>query len=218
METNSIYENCEQFTAFPDENDVFYSDYEKEVMLPLGIMHVDIDGLKHDVLLAVPTISDDEGFIGCENIGERCGTLWLTYSKVEGKWALDCLPDETRELDQAPPEVRLKYQERKELFKKLHYIPSPHSGDRFSLFRLGDELTTHSNLYVFVGGYISHTLQDIPGEENRDEKLVTFESDDGGEYILLGRASGGVYSCLLGKFVFFFNSVISRVLVVVEYD
>jgi hypothetical protein len=216
MDTLAIYENCDQYTAFPESDEVFYSDYEKQVMLPLGIMHIEIEGVRHDALLAVPTISHKEGIIGYENIGERCGELWLTYSKVDGKWALDCLPDELCELELAPPKVRERYEERKALFKKYHCLPfEGNLNDKRPLVWCGDEVSNLSNLFVHVQKHIPNTLRDAPG--GMGEKLVTFESVDGGEYIRLGRLSGWLYSGLAGYFVFFLNPVLERVLVVVEY-
>jgi hypothetical protein len=217
MDTSSIYENCDQYTAFPDADQVFYSDYEKEVMLPLGMMHVDFDGVQYDVLLAVPTISHEEGIIGYENIGERCGEFWITYSNVDGKWALDSLPDELCELEFAPPKVRERYEERKALFEIHRCLPF--EGDinhKLPLLRLGHEITNLSNLFTRLDRYIPSSLRDIP--YGYGEKLVTFESSEGGEYIYLGRLTGWIYCGLFGDFMFFFNTVLGRVLVVVDYD
>ena len=216
MDSYEIYENCDQYTAFPEVDDVFASDFEKECMLPLGIMHVDIDDAVHNVLLAVPTISDEGGFIGRDNIGEYCGELWLTYSKRNGRWSLDCEPLDFRSLDQAPDEVRVIYEESKSLFKEHGFIPSPYL-DKLPLLKIGGEITSYGNVYAYTRKFIPNVLRDRVGEPPA-RKLVTFIGGDGGEYVHLGRANGGVYSACAGDFEFFFNPSKDRVLTIIEYD
>ena len=79
MDGYKIFENCDQYTAFPEADDVFASDFEKDNLLPFGMLQVDVGGIVHDVLIAAP-IADDEGMIGRQNVGEHCGGTWLTYS------------------------------------------------------------------------------------------------------------------------------------------
>jgi len=214
-----ICDSGDEYTLFPDADDVFYSDFEKENMLPFGILKVDINGVVHNVLIASP-IGDEQGLIGEKEIGERCGGEWLTYSKKNGKWAIDCSPDELLPFDYKKEEILDSYNQRRKMFYQDGTFPSkPTAEQRTVIFKRGDdESTNFHNWYISVQSYISNRLEDIPGHEEARWKRVTLVGDDGNDYIVLGSVEGYVYSApFTAQILFFYNPAAERVLVIFNY-
>lgn len=215
-----ICDSGDEYTLFPDADDVFYSDFEKENMLPFGILKVDINGVVHNVLIASP-IGDEEGLIGKKEVGERCGGEWLTYSKKNGKWAIDCSPDELLPFDYKKEEILDSYNQRRKMFYQDGTFPSkPTAEQRTVIFKRGDDESWNGSWFRGdVQSYISNRLEDIPGHEEERWKRVTLIGDDGNDYILLGTVDGGVYcDSFTALIYFFYNPVAERVLVIFSYS
>ena len=222
MDRYEIYENCDDYIAFPEPDAVFATDFEKRCLLALGILKIELSGSIHDVLIAAP-IGDDEGRIGKSDTGEFCAGLWLTYSKDDSKWALDCKPDDLLSFDIARAESIRSYEEQKHLFLQDGCILS-HGRNRskFSIFSVGGkESTNYWNWYSRVKRHISHRLVDIPvaASEKDDMKYVVLVGGDGNDYMYLGTVEASVYSRpLLPTIRVFYNPVAKRVLVIHDYS
>lgn len=221
MDSIKLFSNTDQYTLYPEVDQVFLTEFEIESMLPFGIFSIDIGGVKHDILIAVP-IADDEGKIGRANLGERCGGTWLSYSNRGGKkWALDCMPDDllSFHINRAP--AIASFQERKKLFENYGYLPNyAESKAPAQVFELGGERpTTYENWYGRVRNYISNRLVDIPGEENEEQKFFTLIGEDGNDYVMLGTVRPGVYTKVLSYTIvhFFYNPMSKRVLVIQDF-
>ena len=216
-----IYENCRQYSAFPEADDVFATNFEKDRLLPLGILKVDIDGVYHEVLISAP-IADEEGMIGIENKGESCGDEWLTYSqRNNGKWAIDCCPDDLLSFECHRVERNACYEIQKHVFSQYGYIPVYESQtEPCVIFSMSDdESTNYYNWYGCVSSDISHRLEDVPGREGEDEKRVTLVGANGYDYVLLGKVNIGMYLGRLSPLgYYFYNSAAKKVLVVYSYS
>lgn len=221
MDTMEIYEDCEQFSAFPEAGDVFASDFEKENLLPFGILKVDVDGTSHDVLIAAP-IGDDEGRVGKSDLGECCGGLWLTYSKKNGKWSIDCSPEDLLSFDLVRPEALASFEKRKDFFLRNGFLPSRRSEDiPLAMFRVGDaESNSGWNWYKRVKNHIPNRLDDMPGYEQYRQKHVTLIGQDGNEYLWLGSVNARAYSdpLLATDVRVLYSPAPERVLIIFDYS
>ena len=220
MKSKVFYKNCDQYTAFPEENDVFASEFEKNSLLPFGILKVDVSGVNHDVLIAAP-IADDEGRIAKRNLADTCGGTWLSYSKRGNKWALDCSPDDllSFHINRLPAKVSL--QSKKEFFNSHHFIPNrdPRAENGLPIFEIGGEApTTRSNWYVRLRNYIPSRLEDIPGKESSEQKFFTLVDADGHDYVRLGVTYAGVYTnVLMPQLHYYYSPLSHKVLVIHEF-
>ncbi|ARU54562.1 hypothetical protein OLMES_0458 [Oleiphilus messinensis] len=146
MEYKSIYKNNDIFTAFPDPEEVFATDLEKSLLLPLGVYHLTDNGV-HDILLAAP-LGDEEGMIGKRNLKDRCGETWLSYSKKNGKWALECSLENFRSFDHYSENARKSLDEQKIQFQQNGFLSHPWGQvEKLSLFNTGGYVTW-SNRFV----------------------------------------------------------------------
>jgi hypothetical protein len=218
MESTPIYENNDKFRAFPGADAVFASDVEKELLLPLALYQLSEDG-GHEVLLAVP-IGDEQGMIGKKNLGEHCGETWLTYSRKNGKWALDCDPKDLLPFEPVADEVKSSFQARKAQFLEKSFLPwwKSNGDNKCELFQVGGIVTSYYNWYVDLRKHVQHRLEDIPGEEHKEEKVVTLIGNEGHDYLYLGLLNVGAYSGpLLADAHFFYNTFSEKVLVIYDY-
>ena len=202
MDRVRIYENCDKYRAYPEPDEVLLSDFEKENLLPFGILKVNVDNVVHEVLIAAP-IADEEGLIGKEEIGEFCGGEWLTYSKRDGK----------------RQEIRRSYNERKAEYLQNKCFLNWEDKTKAPIFGFGGcECTISWAWYSRIKGHISCRLEDIPGQEDQKEKKVTLVGDDGCDYLWLGTVNASVYSSRLPQDVrIFYNPMSKRVLVIYDY-
>lgn len=216
MRGKPIYENCDQYTAFPSADDVFSSDFEKENLLPLGILNLDIEGVKHEILIAGP-IGDEEGLVGKKNIGEHCGYEWVSYSKKNGKWALDCQSDELRSFDAGRSSALNFYQKSKHIFDNRKYLPVKNSEDeKYPLIVLGGELTSNGNWYFGIKDHVSHVFKGALDERGLRGNLVTLTNVDGHEYTYVGNVKASLTAVPV-EWMFFYDPNARRVLVICEF-
>ncbi len=214
MEYETIYENNEKFTAFPNPDEVFTSELEKETLIAIGIYHLDEDG-KHDVLLAAP-LGDEEGMIGKKNLGEFCGESWLTYSIKNGKWTLDCTSDDLLSFEFNSANAKKSLREQRELFKLNGYLPHPWGQvEKMPLFNPKPYASNNYNWYIDIRDQIQHKLEPIEGQA----KKVVLLDGNGHEYIYLGFVDASTYARpLLARLEFFYNKDSKRVLVIHEFS
>ncbi|MBU6953576.1 hypothetical protein [Hahella sp. HN01] len=217
MGERGIYENSDFFTAFPDADAVFASEIEKDLLLPVGIYHLEESDGEYDILLAIP-IGDDEGLIGVDNFGETCGETWLTYTQRDGRWSLDCSPSDLLPFDLVLSEAKIKFNQRRDEFLESGHICHKNGAPGHKmLFNKGDETTNYCNWYNKLKKHVRNKLSEIPGNKNGNEKLVSLYSGDGNEYTYLGFVEAGVYAGLLAQVHFFFCTRLKRVLVVHDF-
>ncbi|WP_431689102.1 hypothetical protein [Hahella sp. NBU794] len=217
MNEITIYSDCEFFTAFPDPEKVFSSELEKRLLLPLGIYKLG-GNIESDVLLAIP-LGNEEGLLGINNIGGNCGELWLTYTNRNGKWSVDCTESDLHSFEHFSEVAREMFQETKESFKRDGYITS--LGDissKLPLFHAGGNITSFSNCFCEIQDSFSHSLFDIPGNEDSLNKYVRFFDKSGNEYIYIGFSEGINYSHrYMPNFHFFYKKETKTALVISEF-
>ncbi|GLS24930.1 hypothetical protein [Marinibactrum halimedae] len=225
MKSEPIYENNELYTAFPDPDEVFYSEVEKERFLPLGTFHLQTDEGQHDVLIAAP-IGDDEAMIGKENYGEFCGETWLTYLKVDEKWRLDCSPDQLLDFEIAFDEAYQIYSDFKRVFKLNGFLPvsmrgvKEYSKDvrKISLFYHQEYACYGYNWLGGVAKCFDYKLKDIDGvskSTHAEDREVLIYDDKNNKYEYLGYV---VTRALYQKMFYFYCPNTERVLVINEFD
>lgn len=159
--TISLFSDTEDFSAFPESDELFYSNFEKEVLLPIAsIKH------KGDVVLIAAPVEPDEGLIGEESesyYNETCRANWISYTLVNGKWKLDCSENFFRKGSSSYirkkwyPEVLSYYNMAKNFYRKngfLNYELSdglePNIKNRASLFNTGCIALELSNWHSFT--------------------------------------------------------------------
>ncbi|GLS24929.1 hypothetical protein [Marinibactrum halimedae] len=225
MKSEPIYENNELYTAFPEPDEVFYSEVEKERFLPLGTFHLQTDEGQHDVLIAAP-IGDDEGMIGKNNYGEFCGETWLTYSKVNGKWKLDCSPDQLLDFSICFDEVDCIFKKLKRIFQLNGFLSHPlkeevksPESEKISLFSLMSYMSHGYNCSYDVVKYFKYVLEGVDEQKLeppfKEDKEIKYMDSNYNEYVFLGCAGA---NALIHEMFFFYNVVTKRVLVVNEFD
>ncbi|GLS24931.1 hypothetical protein [Marinibactrum halimedae] len=220
MKNEPIYENNELYTAFPDPDEVFYSEVEKERFLPLGTFHLQTDEGQHDVLIATP-LGDEEGLIGKDNYGEFCGETWLTYSKVNGKWKMDCSVDDLLNFDAYYEKANNGLKEAKKIFNENKCLPSRSSrGDgKIPLFSIQSYPSYLYNWFSDVEEYFNFALREVDKEELDssfdEDKAVTLFDSEGNQYVYIGSTNK---SFLMARLFFFYNVKAERVLVIFEYS
>ncbi|GLS24928.1 hypothetical protein [Marinibactrum halimedae] len=221
-----IYENNEFFTAFPEADEVFYSEVEKERFLPLGTFHLQTDEGQHDVLIAAP-IGDEVAMIGKENYGEYCGETWLTYSKVNGRWKLDCSADQLLDFGVCFEEASQIFFNLRRIFELNGFLAEPLSevrvfpkgAKKIPLFQLQSYARCGYNWCGDIKENFSCVLSDVvdglpKSPYGRDRKLSIFDGE-GNAYTYLGYT---FTKALAPDLFYFYNLATERVLVVHEFD
>lgn len=223
--TTSFYSDNEDFLAFPESDDVFYSNFEKEVLLPIAL-------IKHkgdEVLIAAP-IEPEEGLIGEEikrHYNDTCRENWISYTLVDKKFKLDCCEDffrkgSTRYLSKNwYPDVLSYYAMAKDFYKNNGYLNYKLSKDlnadinhRQPLFNTGCIAKERSNWHVFTDVKYK-TRYDI--QEKEEEVVVLDEMDR--EYDYLGYFDSFIYM-LPQTYILhvFYHSKKKQVLLTFEYS
>ncbi|MCG8610403.1 MAG: hypothetical protein MI864_07690 [Pseudomonadales bacterium] len=222
MNYEPIYESNERFTAFPDPDEVFSTDFEKAMLLPLGIYRPSI-GNNNEILLAAP-YGDEQGYISNRNRGQHCGETWLTYSKHDGKWRLDCSPDELASFDIYKEDAIDAYSSRKEGFKNDGFIRNPRFvegsevigadgqpiREKITLFNLTTEYASSGeNWFGGIEQYLPFkVLQDV---DSHGFDLVMLLDESGFEYKYLGHVCAAKYAPkILFVDIHFFYSPFNR--------
>ncbi|WP_431688786.1 hypothetical protein [Hahella sp. NBU794] len=210
VEPLEVYKNGDKYTAFPEPDDVFGRELEKSHFLPLGLIHLAKPGEK-DVLVAVP-FCDEAGCIGNVNRGPTIGDYWLTYSLKDGKWSVDCSPDELIYCDYYPKESREKYSKNKEYFSQFGVLSKDSDKE---LFTFDCFASSYSNWYARIGDHLKH---DLSPPVDEDERHVTIYDDSGDKFQYLGHAEVCLYARpMAAQLHVFYLDKLKKVLIITEY-
>ncbi|ABC27513.1 hypothetical protein HCH_00610 [Hahella chejuensis KCTC 2396] len=221
MIAESIYTNSDNFTAFPEPGDVFASDFEKSVMLPLAMYRP--ERFNEEILLATP-FGDSEGLVGKEDLNEFIGEEWYSYSKVEDKWKLDCTPEDLSPFEYnfrgTKAETLKSYLETKKKLIEFGSLPKPSKctspGGNYPLFIPKEEISSGSNWFASLSKRVPFRLLDQTSEYS--SKLAIFYDGSGNAYQYLGYLYSDVYTrCLNPQLHFLYCAPTRRVLVGLEF-
>ncbi|ARU54573.1 MAG: hypothetical protein MI864_07305 [Pseudomonadales bacterium] len=226
MDYEPIYENNERFTAFPDVDEAFASDFEKENLLPLGVYKL-TDNCEHDVLIAIP-ISCEEGFIGERDFDASYGEIWLSYSLQAGKWKLDCRAEMLRNVEYRKNAVLTAFCERKKLYCSQGFTVNPHFKEgaeelfgppKLSLFEQAkDYASSGENWLSGVEKFIPRVL--LERKSAAGFNLIILLDQYGYEYKYLGQLTASIYAPQVGlpSVHFFYSPFSQRVLLFNEFE
>jgi hypothetical protein len=190
--TTSLFNDTEDFLAFPESNEIFYSNFEKDVLLPIA-------SIKHngDVVLIAAPIEPDEGLIGEEvecHYNETCRENWISYTFIDGKLKLDCSESyfrkgSSRYISQSwYSEVSSYYNMAKDFYRKNGFLNyeitkdlEPNINHRKSLFNTGCIAKERSNWHSFTD--VKYKTRYNPNEKTEE---VVILDELGREYDYLG--------------------------------
>ncbi|WP_020406199.1 hypothetical protein [Hahella ganghwensis] len=220
-----IYENNEQFTAFPDPDEVFLTDLDKSMMLPLALYR---PHQGQEILLAVP-FGDEEGLIGKTSVSEECGEEWVTYSRHGDKWSLDCSADDLSSFDWTMGGGTKKgaiedYRKNREAFARKGCILNPYykpnsksySPPRFPLFTPKEYAYWGSNWFAGISSVWKYRDHEIPSGKPYSNVIVM--DSQGNEYDYLGYADSCLYCGYLNpELHFLYSKACERVLLALEF-
>jgi hypothetical protein len=225
-EVNEIYVNCSEFTAFPEPDEVLFSEFEKDFLLPIGLIHLN-ESKSESVLVAAPKTTEDGEM--CRGDNSRFGWCWVTYSKDGSKWKLDCKKEDffpEYKGSNYVQRVRSAYSEMKSFFKENGFIVYRRAGEeelstdpkrKECLFNLGGYASTYCNSFSNIKSYFPHELLESPDKESNDQEFKLFD-EDGSEYRYLGTYTGYYYSePITAQPIVFYCDKNKRVLTIFEY-
>ncbi|ABC31259.1 hypothetical protein HCH_04559 [Hahella chejuensis KCTC 2396] len=220
MTAESIYTNSDNFTAFPEPDDVFASDVEKSVMLPLAKYRP--EGFNEEILLAT-LFADSEGLVGRGDLNEFIGGEWYSYSRVDGKWKLDCSPEDLCLYVEMKEETQEEYLKQKLQFKEFGYVPNPncvelpYPDNAHILFTPRNKIHRFSNWFTGIRDAIHWELLD-ECDEYGNQYGSCFDSK-GNAYQYIGHAYSGAYTYHLNADLhFLYCKATDRVLVAMEFN